>query len=131
MFMVPQVAKLIRKEHLPHSALCRAAREVLAGRLGAGESDLGDGLFKKRLARPGGGKSGGYRAIVAYRAPRSERVLFVHAFAKNVASSLTPQGHDALAKIAAVFLVADDGSVGKLAASGEIMELSCDGIREG
>jgi len=69
-FLVPQVAKLMRKERLPEAALCRTAREVLAGALGAGEADLGGGLFKKRVARPDGGKSGGYRMVVAYRQPR-------------------------------------------------------------
>jgi hypothetical protein len=54
-FVVPQVANRMRKERLPAAALCRAAREVVAGRLGAGEADLGDGLFKTRVARPGGG----------------------------------------------------------------------------
>jgi len=68
-FLVPQVAKLMRTERLPESALCRTAREVLAGTLGAGEADLGGGLYKKRVARPGGGKSSGYRMIVAYRQP--------------------------------------------------------------
>lgn len=79
--------------------------------VGWSEANLGDGLFKKRLARPGGGKSGGYRAIVA--------------------SSLTPQGHAALAKASAVLLAADERGVAALAASGDIMEVDCDGIGEG
>lgn len=60
-FLVPQVARLMRKERLPEAALCRTGREVVAGTFGAGEADLGRGLFKKRIARPGGGKRGGYR----------------------------------------------------------------------
>ena len=117
-FLVPQVAKLARKERLPDAALCRAAREVVAGTLGAGEADLGGGLFKKRVARTGGGKSGGYRVIVAYRPPRTERVLFTYAFAKNAAATLAPQGHDALAKAGQAFLAADDDHVATLLASG-------------
>ena len=69
-FLVPQVARLTRKERLSEAVLCRTAREVVAGTLGAGEADLGGGLFKKRIARPGGGKSGGYRMIVAYGQPK-------------------------------------------------------------
>jgi hypothetical protein len=126
-FLVPQVARLMRKERLPEAALCRTAREVLAGRLGAGEADLGGGLFKKRVARPGSGKSGGYRMIVAYRPPRTERILFTYAFAKNAASTLTPQGHEALAKAAAAFLAADDEQVATLRASGDVSEGDCDG----
>ncbi len=130
-FLVPQVIKLLRKEHLPEAALCGTAREVVAGTLGAGEADLGGGLFKKRVARPGGGKSGGYRVIVAYRPPRTERVLFAYAFAKNAASTLTPQGHEALAKVAAAFVAADDGQVAELLASRDVSEVAYNDDQEG
>jgi hypothetical protein len=125
-FLLPQVSRLMRKAGLPAAALCRSAREVLAGTLGAGEADLGGGLFKKRVARPGGGKSGGYRVIVAYRKPGPERVLFTYAFAKNVASTLTPHGHEALANAAAAFLTADDRQVAALLDSGDVSEVECD-----
>jgi hypothetical protein len=126
-FLVPQVARLMRKERLPDAVLCRPAREVWAGMLGAGEANLGGGLFKKRIARPGGGKSGGYRVIVAYRQPKTERVLFIYAFAKNAASTLTPQGHEALARVAAAFLAADDRQIAMLLASGDVGEVACNG----
>lgn len=124
-FLVPQVAKLMRKERLPETALCGTARDVLAGTLRVGEADLGGGLFKKRVARPGGGKRGGYRVIVAYKPPRTERVLFTYAFAKNAASTLTPQGHEALAKVAKAFVGSDDGQVAKLLASQDVIEVVC------
>lgn len=130
-FLVPQVARLIRKERFPEAALCRPAREVLAGTIGSGEADLGGGLFKKRVARPGGGKRGGYRVIVAYRQPRTERVLFTYAFAKNAASTLTPQGHAALVTVAAAFLAVDDGRVAALLASGDVSEVECNGNEQG
>jgi hypothetical protein len=78
-FLVPQVSRLLRKERLPEAALCRTANEVAVGTLGAGEADLGGGLFKKRVARPGGGKRGGLRTIVACRRPDADRVLFAYA----------------------------------------------------
>ena len=124
---MPQVSKLVRKERLPAAALCRAAREVLAGTLGAGEADLVGGLFKKRVARPGGGKSGGYRAIVAYRRPRVGRVLFAYAFPKNAAATLTPAGHEALAKVAEVFVATDEEQLAALLAAGDVAEVGCDG----
>lgn len=121
------MAKFFRKERLPETALCRTAREVLTGTLGAGEANLGDGLFKKRIARPSGGKRGGYRMIVAYRPPKTERVLVAYAFAKNVASTLTPQGQEALAKVAQAFFTADDGQTATLLASGDVSEVECNG----
>src|ERR1700733_5435939 len=60
-FLLPQVFRLTRNERLPTIALRLAAQQVVAGTLGAGEADLGGGLFKKRIARLGGGKRGGYR----------------------------------------------------------------------
>jgi len=126
-FAVPQVSRLLRKERIPDAILCVAAREILSGRLGAGEADLGDGLWKKRLARPGGGKSGGFRAIVAYRRPRSDRVLFAYVFAKNVASTLTPAGHEALAKTAAVFVGTTDAQLDALLDADDVREVRCDG----
>ena len=129
--MLSQVVKLLRKERLPDAVLCKPAREVLAGTLGAGEADLGAGLFKKRLARPGGGKSGGYRAIVAYRPPRSDRVLVTYAFAKNAASTLTPQGREALSGIAQTFVAADEAQLAELLASRDVSEVACDGDDEG
>jgi hypothetical protein len=130
-FVIPQVGRLMRKERLTDAILCRAAREVVVGVLGAGEADLGGGLFKKRLARPGRGKSGGYRVIIAYRPPRTERVLFTYAFAKNAAATLTQQGHEALAKAAAAFLAADERQVAALRASGDVREIECDGDDQG
>ena len=117
---MPQVTRLLRKERLPDAALCAGAPEVLSGRLGAGEADLGDGLWKKRLARPGSGKSGGYRAIIAYRRPRRDRVLFAFCFAKKTASTLTQAGHKALAKAAAVFVATMDVQLGVLLAAGDV-----------
>jgi hypothetical protein len=127
LFLLPQVARLVRKERIPTTALRRAAREILAGTLGAGEADLGDGLFKKRIARTGGGKRGGYRAVIAYRPPKTERVLFTYVFAKNAASALTPQGHEALAKAAAAFVVTNDQQVAALLSSGDVIEVDCNG----
>ena len=115
----------MRKERVPEIVLYRIGSEVLAGRLGAGEADLGGGLFKKRVARPGGGKSGGYRVIVVYRPPRTERVLFIYAFAKNAASTLTQQGYAALARAADAFISASDEGVEALLLAEDIREVEC------
>jgi hypothetical protein len=41
-----------------------AATEAFAGQY---DADLGGYLFKKRIARQDGGKSGGYRTILGFR----------------------------------------------------------------
>jgi hypothetical protein len=126
-FAVPQVSRLMRKERLSDAILCRAARDLTAGVLRAGEADLGGGLYKKRLARPGSGKRGGYRAIIAYRAPKTERILFAFAFAKSAAATLTPQEQEALARAAGSFVDADDRQLAVLLQSEDVREIACDG----
>jgi hypothetical protein len=42
---------------------------------------LGGGVFKVRLARPGEGKSGGYRVIVFFKS--EFRTVFAYGFAKS------------------------------------------------
>ena len=49
---------------------------------------LGNGLFKMRVARDGGGKSGGYRTIHFYRASRPE-VFLLTVYAKEKKEALT------------------------------------------
>ena len=58
-------------------------------------------------------------------------MLFVYAFAKNVASTLTPQGQEALAKAAAAFIVADEAQIKALLRAGDVTEVECDGSTQG
>jgi hypothetical protein len=45
------------------------------------DANLGGDVYKMRIARPGEGKSGGYRVLVYFRI--GERTFFVHGFAKS------------------------------------------------
>ena len=61
----------------------------LVDQLEAGEADadLGGGVYKMRLARPGEGKSGGYRIIVFFRS--EERTFYEYCFAKSKRSNIS------------------------------------------
>lgn len=61
--------KWARDEDIRDDTLWKAAEDIVAGRV---EADLGKCLYKKRVARKGQGKSGGYRLIVAYKRPNSD-----------------------------------------------------------
>lgn len=56
------------------------------------ESDLGSGLFKKRVA--GKGKSGGFRTLVATN--RGDRWFFIFGFPKNARSNVDKDEEKAL-----------------------------------
>ena len=55
-------------------------------RNGLVDADLGGGVIKQRIARKGGGRSGGFRTIVLFR--RGERAFFVYGFAKSARENL-------------------------------------------
>ena len=66
------------REGITDEELTEAANLLEAGQAGA---NLGGGVYKVRVARPGEGKSGGYRIIVFFRS--EERTFFVYGFAKS------------------------------------------------
>ena len=108
------------KEGISDADLLNAAAEVTAGKV---EADLGGCLFKKRLPRSGGGKRGGYRVIVGYKKPNSERVIFLYAFAKNDKVNLSAREEAALSLVAESFVSTTDKQVQELTAAGSIWEV--------
>ena len=70
--------RFARKEKIPDPALIDAVARAENGQV---DADLGGGVIKQRIARPGRGKSGGYRTIIFFR--RGERAVFAYGFAKS------------------------------------------------
>jgi hypothetical protein len=110
-----------RKEGLPTLSLCAAVREMKSGLF---EADLGGGLFKKRIGRPGQGKSGGYRTLVATN--RGNRWVFVYGFSKNDRSNIDKDEAEALKKLAGHLLSLTGQAVSAAAQAGELIEVDCD-----
>jgi len=77
-FKTRWLARFARDEQITDASLRDA---IVRAERGLIDADLGGGLIKQRVARPGKGRSGGYRMIVAYRA--KGRAIFLFAFAKN------------------------------------------------
>jgi hypothetical protein len=77
-FKTKSFARLADKAGITDAELKAAAGEVSRGEY---EADLGGGVFKKRIARSGAGKSGGYRVILFFR--KYERLFFEYVFAKS------------------------------------------------
>ena len=71
-------ARFAGKEGIADSELRDAVNQLEAGQA---DADLGGDVYKMRIARPGEGKSGGFRVIVFFR--NEERTFFVYAFPKS------------------------------------------------
>lgn len=76
---------------LNNLSLCNAVNEMAAGLY---DADLGGGLFKKRIAKSGKGKSGGFRTLVATN--NEDRWFFIFGFSKNERSNIDKDEEEAL-----------------------------------
>ena len=109
-------------EAIGDADLCQAAAEAFAGHF---DADLGGYLFKKRIARQGSGKSGGYRTILGFRKSDSKRIFFLFGFPKNARANITSRERSALSANASALMNADDRQIVELKAKGTILELEC------
>jgi hypothetical protein len=70
--------RFARKEGIRDAALWEAVVRAEKGRI---DADLGGEVIKQRIARPGQGKSKGYRTVILYR--REDKAFFMYGFAKS------------------------------------------------
>lgn len=110
-----------KKQGLSTDTLCEAVREMDAGLF---EADLGGGLLKKRIARPGEGKRGGFRTLVATN--KESRWIFVFGFPKNERSNIDKDEQEALKKLSMYLLSLTSPAIDKAQSDGELMEVNCD-----
>ena len=84
-FKTKEFVRFARREKIADARLCEAVDRAVRGLI---DADLGGGLIKQRIARPGQGRSGGYRALMAFRSGR--RAVFVYGFAKSERDDIGP-----------------------------------------
>ena len=112
-------ARFARKAGLASGSLYAAAGDVAAGNY---DADLGGGVFKQRVARHRGGKSGGFRTIILFKV--GGHSFFAHGFAKNEKANVSVKELKALKKLVAVYLGLSEDEVGVAVVAGELIEVS-------
>jgi hypothetical protein len=70
--------RFARKEGIADDAVCEAVNRAERGLI---DADLGGGVIKQRVPRPGEGRSGGFRSIILYRT--TEWAFFVYGYPKS------------------------------------------------
>lgn len=101
--------------------LVQAVKEMERGLI---DADLGGLLYKKRVARPGGGKSGGYRTLLSAR--MGSRYVFLHGFAKNDKANITEDEKKALQFAGKVSLDLAGVALTRALQSGVLVEVHCE-----
>ncbi|PUA28161.1 MAG: hypothetical protein B0W54_16900 [Cellvibrio sp. 79] len=108
-------------EKLPDSILCKAVSEMENGLI---DADLGGFLYKKRIAREGRGKSGGYRTLLSARI--DNRYVFLHGFSKNDKSNITQIEKKALQYAGKVFLELSTEALMTAIQADVLLEVCCE-----
>lgn len=114
--------RFARKARITDAALCAAIADASRGLI---DADLGGGVLKQRIARQGGGKSGGFRTIILFRI--GERGFFVHGFAKNEQDNIRDDEVAAFKMLASEMLAYDDAALARAIGNGTLTEVMCDG----
>lgn len=117
--------RFANREDIPDGGLCIAVRKAEAGLI---DADLGGGVIKQRIARPGQGESGGYRSIILFRC--GDKAFFVFGFAKSAMDNIGSQDVKAFKRLAREMLALDERGLALLLGRGVLTEVTCDGEGE-
>lgn len=108
----------VKDEGLTDEVLWKAIAEVENGLV---DARLGGFLIKKRVPRPGGGKSGGYRTIMAHR--QGERLFLLYGFAKNERDNITRAERAALLEAGNAYMKLADAELDSAVEKKVLLEL--------
>lgn len=120
-FKTRYFARFARQECILDETLAKAIRDAEKGLIAA---ELGGGLIKLRVARPGRGKSGGYRTLIAYS--RGRRAVFLLGFAKSERENIDPRQLADLKAAAADILSQNDHALDVQIEEGRLQEVDYD-----
>jgi hypothetical protein len=89
------------------------------------DADLGGGVIKQRIARPGEGKSEGYRSIVVFR--NGDKAFFVYGFPKSELGNIRDDEAEQFKKAAKSILALSDDLIRQLIENDQLEEVMKDG----
>jgi hypothetical protein len=101
--------RFARRERISDQTLRSAVANAEKGII---DADLGGNVIKQRIARPGQGKSGGYRALIVFK--KGDRAFFVYGYAKNELSNIDQGETDAFKRATKELLGLSDEQIQRL-----------------
>ncbi len=107
-----------KEEKLSDEVIKKAIAEMEEGLF---EASLGSGLYKKRVAKSGRGKSGSYRTLVAFLV--KEKAFFVYGFSKNNRSDINEKEKKIYRQLAKHFLGMTESEIQSMLINGKLYEV--------
>jgi hypothetical protein len=108
-----------KKHDLTDDLLQQAVKEIATGKV---DANLGNNLYKKRIATRGRGKSGSVRTLLTYSA--NNRTFFLYAFEKNQQANITQKETVALQELGKFYLRLNDTGLAVRLKNRAIIEIS-------
>lgn len=118
-FRTAEFTRIASKLGIVDAMLIAAINRVEQGLI---DADLGGGVLKLRIARPGGGRRGGFRTIVACSI--GEKSFFVFAYGKNDMGNMSPKEVIRLRRLADVLLGLSDVEIARALEARELTEVN-------
>ena len=120
-FLTKSFVRFQRKERIADAALVEAIKRAERGLV---DASLSANLIKQRVGRPGQGRSGGFRTVVAYRI--GDRAVFLFGFAKSERSNISAADERDLADFGAQILHLRAAEIRTAVDGGELTEIAYD-----
>lgn len=117
--------KFARKEKIYDASLINTIRELEDGLY---DADLGGQVYKKRLARKGQGKVGGYRTIILFK--KGQRAIFAYGFSKNERANITEAETEGFKELAKALFKLTDKEINALVADGQYWAVIDEKVKE-
>ena len=114
--------RFARKEKITSDVLWEAIARADKGQI---DADLGGGVIKQRIARPGEGKSKGLRTIILFR--KGKIAFFVYGFSKSALGNIREDEEEQFKKMARHVLALTDEQLRQLIEAGQFEEVLKDG----
>jgi hypothetical protein len=117
--MTKKFGKWSKKKRISSTDLKECLEEVVDGLF---DANLGGYVYKKRVARSGKGKSGGFRTLICFK--HGALAVFVHGFSKSNQKNITGKELEALKELAGILFNMSDKELQKALKSGALMEVN-------
>lgn len=110
--------RFARTEKIEAAALLEAVSRAEKGQI---DADLGGGVIKQRITRPGRGRSGEYRTIMLFRP--GNRAVFIYGFAKGERANIQRDEERAFKETAKYVLALTEQQLAELVSAGDFVEV--------
>ena len=110
--------RLSRKECIADVAIADAVARAEKGQI---DADLGGGVIKQRIARPGQGRSKGCRTIILFR--RGAKAFFVYGFSKSQRANIDGDEEEQFREAAKHVLAMTETQLTELLKRGDFVEV--------